>query len=234
MKTLLWRDYRLNGQVLSVGAILLLLPYLFVLIVFLWPKTNALEPDTIAEGVAVAAIWSIALSQLTVALLGGNAIAGERADRSAEFMAYLPVSKASRLAGKLSLTVIVTVLVWGINLLILWGLNKLSLFSFNVPDNLTPAGYIILTGFLMFGVAWFVSSMQSSPSLAVLLGIATPLVTVLGLYMVYALGHDLAPETFDNKGIDRFWEIGFTSISLVLGTLGFAIGTWYFLKRVEP
>ena len=63
-------------------------------------------------------MYSLALSQLTVALLGGNAIAGEAADCSAEFIAYLPLSRPRLLAGKLSLAFSAAVSIWGPNLLI--------------------------------------------------------------------------------------------------------------------
>ena len=86
MKWLLWREYRLNRWILITGAVLLLLPYLITLIVLCWPNAISTGANHIVDSLIVAAFYSLGISQLTVALLGGNAIAGERADRSAEFL----------------------------------------------------------------------------------------------------------------------------------------------------
>ena len=99
MNWLLWREYRLNRPILIVGAFLLLLPHVIVAIL-LWrgvqiPAENQPHPF------CGTAFYSIAISQLTVLILGANAIAGERADRSAEYMVYLPVSRSRRLLAKL-------------------------------------------------------------------------------------------------------------------------------------
>ena len=54
-----------------------------------------------------------------LALLGGNSIAGERVDRSAEFLAYLPVSRGRILASKLLVALAAVPLIWLPNLVIL-------------------------------------------------------------------------------------------------------------------
>ncbi len=59
-----------------------------------------------------AAGCSLALSQLTVALLAGNAMAGERADRSAECMAHVPVSRPKRMAATLILAGCAAAVIW--------------------------------------------------------------------------------------------------------------------------
>ena len=41
------------------------------------------------------------ISQLSIALIGGNAISGERVDRSAEFLYSLPIARRKLLASKL-------------------------------------------------------------------------------------------------------------------------------------
>ena len=102
MKWLLWREYRLNRLLLMTGATLLLLPYAIALFDLgwdaWWGSSQSPRAENAARRFEVAAFFSIVISQLTLALLGGNAIAGERADRSAEFLAYLPVSRWRRLA----------------------------------------------------------------------------------------------------------------------------------------
>jgi ABC-type transport system involved in multi-copper enzyme maturation permease subunit len=229
MKWLLWREYRLNFQLLIAGAALLVLPYLFTLGVFLWPTAKQASGSQIAEGFAVAAVVSYALSQITIALLGGHIFAGERGDRSAEFMAYVPVSKNRRLLSKLSLTTIVTALVWSINLLVLWSLHNLVPWQ-TKPSVLFDAKTVALTGLMMFCVAYFISALQSSPSFAACGGLATPLIIMIGLSIAY----ELAYEEWNSQARNRFMDNGYSSISLALSAVCFTLGTWYYLKRLEP
>ncbi len=170
----------------------------------------------------MATIVSYGLSQLLVAFLAGNAFAGERADRSAEFMSYLPVSRNRRLAGKLILTAGMAALLWGISELVLRGLVRLPLQTHADVFHLKLTA---ITGLVMFGVGWFVSSIQSSPTFAICAGIAAPMLIGTGLAII-AMNFEIKADDFM-----PFW---FAIISTVLGTLGFAVGTWCFLKRVEP
>lgn len=231
MKTLLWREYGFNRQILIAGAVILLMPYAYTLIFFLWPTNRVVTPHNVAEGFAVAAVCSYAASQLTVALLAGYAIAGERADRSAEFLGYLPISRGNRLASKLILTALVTLAIWVINLAVLWGLRNLIPWKPDFSEDFFDPTYTVFTGLLMFGVAWFLSSIQSSPSIAVIGGVVTPLLVLTGLVIAIETYETQIRQNIDEPPLMAAWYIG---ISLTLGILGFALGTWYFLKRVEP
>ncbi len=225
MRSLLWREYRLNSHILILGNFLLGLPYVIATLVILWPSRKAIPLWEVTQIYAIATVCSYNLSQLTLAFLAGNAIAGERADRSAEFMAYLPISRKDRVVSKLVLATVVTTFIWSINLLILWALRILDSWRTDLSAGIgDSAKYTVLTGLVMFGVAWFFSSLQSSPTIAVCGGIITPVLIFMGLYFAIVV------ERMDGES----FATGFTSISVTLGTLAFAVGTWYFLKRVEP
>jgi ABC-type transport system involved in multi-copper enzyme maturation permease subunit len=235
MKWILWREYRLNRLILITGAGLLLLPYLVALVAFCWVKVRGgthigADHDRAADVFLVATLFSLGLSQLTVALLGGNATAGERADRSAEFIAYLPLSRPRRLAGKLSLAFSAAVSIWVPSLLIL--LTLLGAFvdvgPGDVWDIFIGVSYVAITGLTFYGVAWLISSLQSSPTFAVCGGLITPLLIAWGLYAA-AWAADMPGPTWD-----RFVTTGYATICLVLAILCFWIGTWYYLRRVEP
>ena len=90
MNWLLWREYRRNRWILAAGAAGVVLPYI-IAVMF---DVNR------SSGFIGAFFLSCVFSQMTVALLGGNAVAGERADRSAEFIAYLPLRRSSTFASK--------------------------------------------------------------------------------------------------------------------------------------
>jgi len=224
MKWLIWREYRLNRLILIVGLVLLLLPYVIALLVLWWAER---APDVMGV-LFTAALYSLGLSQLTVALLGGNAIAGERADRSAQFVAYLPLSRTRRLASKLILAAAAVAVLWVVNL-------PLPLMVLRVIPELEPRvyglilgvlGYGALTGLTLFSGAWLVSSLQSSPTFAVCAGLVTPFFILMGLHMTDPTG-----DTWDHF---RFVGIGYAVICPIVAIACFSIGTWHFLRRVEP
>ena len=234
MKWLLWREYRLSRVILIAGLVLLLLPYVVVLIALCWPQEASGDGGRDVMGAFfVAAIYSLGLCQLTAAFFGGNAIAGERADRSAEFMAYLPVSRPRRLAAKLTLAAAATAVLWAVNLLVLLGVLLVPLLAMREVDAdlqrviLTVLGYSAITGLTFFGAGWLVSSLQSSPALAVCAGLISPAVIAMSL-------HGVAWATTDPPAFDRFMQIGYAIICPIVAVVCFSIGTWYYLRRVEP
>ncbi len=224
MNWLIWREYRLSGLILAVGLGLLLLPYAIAAMVFFWGG----PVHDVFEGIAFSALYSVALIQLTPALLGGNAIAGERADRSAQFVAYLPLTRTRRLIAKLSVMLAAMAALWGVNLLVLLltgGFNSdASLRSFNVVQNVL--WYSAITGLVFFGVAWMVSSLQSSPVFAVCAGLIAPLIVFVSLQIV---DNGIGPPN-----PDPYWKTAQPVICSTLGVVCFSIGTWYYLRRVEP
>ncbi|NQT12950.1 MAG: ABC transporter permease subunit [Planctomycetes bacterium] len=228
MKWLLWKEYRANRLVLIVGAVLLAAPYMFLLGMCWFGPIHG----TLAELIWVlglAAVYSAGISQLTLALLGGNVIAGERADRSAEFLAYLPISRGRVLAGKLALVASTVALIWIPNLLIV------CLASARIPEETMRTifsrelvGSAILhtaiTGAVFFSVAWLLSSMLQSPTFSICGGLVTPILITTAILMV-GWGFDMPVD------VAKPWYMG---ISLVLAPACFAAGTAYYLRRVEP
>ena len=71
------------------------------------------------------AVLSTAASILTLTLLGGYAIACERADRSAEFLAYQPIPRSKILASKLVWPIAAAVVIWSVNLCVLFACGEL-------------------------------------------------------------------------------------------------------------
>jgi ABC-type transport system involved in multi-copper enzyme maturation permease subunit len=181
--------------------------------------------------------YSLALSQLTIALLAGNAMAGERADRSAEFMAYLPVSRPKRMAAKLILAGCAAAVIWGFSSvmasLILGASEQLRTAWWTRPwDRLAIdaavffATYVAITGATFFGVAWLVSSFQSSPTFAACAGLITPVLVVAGLQAVALLCKPRLTGPIVGGG--------YAIICLSLACCGLAAGSLYYIRRVEP
>ena len=113
MKWLLWKDYRHNRLVVFAGLFFLLAPYLVGLYAACRQRScEAAHPDDGKRLSPAVASYSLVISQMTVALIGGNAIAGERVDRSAEFLASLPITRRKILASKLLLSLAITAAIW--------------------------------------------------------------------------------------------------------------------------
>lgn len=229
MTWLLWKDYRHNRVLVIAGVVLLLLPYTFCLVTAWFTRTAGHPGVWWTAMIAGAGLYSLGLSQVTVALLGGNAIAGERVDRSAEFLVSLPISRRKILASKLLLTLIIVAVIW-INALVSWCLMKtwVELEKLFYDEQIYIAVVNIATvGSVFFCVGWLFSSFLNSPTFAVAAALITPLLVASG--MVF---------------IGRFFELPlgniafvrwFVGICLTLALVCFSAGTWYYyLRRVEP
>ena len=127
MNWLFWKEYRQNRVVVFALIMMLVVPYLFGLyamgyqwhIAHIRGQSWQLLIEGWREILAVASIYSFGISQVALALIGGNVIDSERADRSADFQAYLPLTQKI-LAGKLLLVLAIAATIWLINPLIAW------------------------------------------------------------------------------------------------------------------
>jgi ABC-type transport system involved in multi-copper enzyme maturation permease subunit len=235
MKWLLWKDFRHNRTIVLVGSLALLLPYLLMICVMLWWRKPP-RPTPWPDAWFNAAYFSLCVSQLTVALIGGNAFAGERVDRSAEFLASLPVTRKRILASKLLLVLLIVAVIWSVNSLILFSLRS-QIGSLMEAVRVADVDRVFfreftntaLTGLLFFGVAWFLSSFLTSPTFSICGSLFTPLVFLGAIYFIAEL---LSPETA--ASLRRMIEPAYLIFCFVAGLLGFAIGTWHYLRRVEP
>jgi ABC-type transport system involved in multi-copper enzyme maturation permease subunit len=232
MKWLIWKEYRLNRLILIVGAVLLVAPHAVALVLALRGVGPVTEGglSRLQMNLLLSAIWSLVLSQVTLALLGGNAIACERADRSAEFLAYLPVARTRILAAKIVLALVTVALIWIPNLLILrWTFGGLP----EQGDEVYATGWIVLgtvaiTGLAFYCIAWLLSSVLESPTFSICGGLVTPYLVMMVLALLgWWFGYIEEPI--------GLWYWGtYRGTCLVLAPACFAAGTWYYLRRVEP
>lgn len=227
MSALLWKDVRLNSGVLVVAAILLLGPYAALAVWQVYEDWPAFPEQTAwARLLFLAGFMSLQASQLTLALLGGNSIACERADRSAEFLASLPIARAHILASKLLLAALTVTMILGLNLsltqVVAPALTEKPLNVWEIPTH----WWHLLGGVLIFGVAWLGSSFLESPTYAIVAGIVAPF-AVLGALSVANLFLGWRPHQDDFMP----WYI---ASCCVVGIVCFAAGTWYYLRRIEP
>ncbi len=230
MRTLIWKEFRLCWPILLVGLALLALPFGFLWSLGELGKNSA----EVAEAYSSAAVIGLALQVITLALLGGNAIAGERNDRSSEFLAYLPVSRANNLVSKLVWPVVAAVLAIGVmatiaSVSVVLGGGTFEVFRMeNARANGMFLGIAIVGG-LCFSVAWLGSALLRSPTFAVAGGILAPAV----IFFATILIAKFVPPPQVRYPDRVVWSILFFVVPLIACSCFFA-GCRIYLRRVEP
>ena len=224
MKALLWKDYRQNRSLLVAAGVFLLLPYAFVVVL----GVVELLADDHSYGVAwaqyfaTAGLTGLVLSVVLSAFIAGNAVAGERADRSAEFAAILPISRRSGILSKALLAVTACVLMWLGNGLVL-NLTLMKSIS-RSPMSLDVVPVLAATTVFAFGVSWLVSTLVSRPATAAVSGLGSVAILWMALLILEEAG---------NIDADAF-AVWYWVLCLLLGTGCFVAGVVCYLRRVEP
>ena len=237
MNWLFWKEYRQNRGVLIFLLVMLVVPHLFGIFAMWcdWHEHPRASRQAILEDwrqdLVFASLYSLAISQVALAKIGGQAIAGERADRSAEFQVYLPLTRQKILAAKLLLVLAIAAVIWLINPLIVWRTLPSAKLSMPVAS-LVP--FIItntaITGLVFFCVAWFFSAILRGPTFPVVAGLVTPLIIIsLMLFGAY-----LVPGEHGHPRAEWIFQICYLCISLAVALASFGFGTWLYLRRVEP
>ena len=230
MKSLIWKECRLNSWVLALGIVLGLGPYLAGLLWFLLgggPRVGA--GMRLAFGLEPASVISTEGTMLILLLLGANAIARERADRSAEFLAYLPISRARVLASKAAVPLAVASAVWALALAahVLAPATSGGTVGGAMPPGLMRA--VCAASILLFGSAWLGSSIVDTPMTAV--GFA--LGVCMLLWSAFAASNQLFgwPAYRLSEEATSYW---YAAAMGIVGTSCFLVGSWLYLRRVEP
>ncbi|MBN1488934.1 MAG: ABC transporter permease subunit [Phycisphaerae bacterium] len=229
MRNLLWKDFWQNSRVLLAVAIVAAAPYVAGLIIVVVDKLfwSSGPQSGLAgvEGVCWASAW---LSVFMAAFLGGNAIAGERTDRSAEFAAGLPIPRGPSVASKAIAAGLPCVTMWALNAAVLgtitWLQRNSSPKPFGYDDRIIGVAMCGCCSILLFGLAWFFASMLKSPVISA----AAALGTVAAIVVIAALSLTPAQRITDDQLVCLF------GIAAAVGLLSFAVGGIVCLRRAEP
>ena len=230
IRALLWKEYRVNRVVLMYAGAALFGPYVLLVLRNLYAAWTDGLPAWWPKIWWMVATLSLILSLFTAAMLGGNSVAGERADRSAEFMATLPPSRGNRITAKAVFTVGILLFIWAVNLIALYVIARhapeqpFQGSEFSDDNAGQMVAVLAVSTAIAFGASWFVSCVASSHALAGAAGIGAP---VLVACFIMAAQHLL------NFGEDAFTAIYITSCAS-LGVIGFVGGITYYVRRVEP
>ena len=230
MRALLWKDYRLNRMLLGFGGFALLGPFLLGAANNFYCAWRIGPADWSVTFWISMSLISLGLSGFTIVMLGANAIAAERGDRSAEFLAYLPPSRRAIIASKAIIVLSAWALIWLVNLTAVYviaplvegvPLSAVGESHGNFAEALAMFG---ATSVILLGTSWLLSSLLSSHSIATGLGIGAPIMVGIFLAMIN--------EYY--RPVDFNYTWWYKVLCYSLGSAGFLGGIGYYLRRVEP
>jgi ABC-type transport system involved in multi-copper enzyme maturation permease subunit len=225
MRSLIWKEYRLARPLLVLALALFAMIYGGGTVMEInaawphWPTTKAWAGMLVSMGTI-----ALLMAFCVTAMFGGHAIACERADRTAHFLAYLPPTKWQILAGKLIVPAIATAVIWAWLLLTVYVLApRLGGEPVDFNGTMNPTGAASLCA-LTFGVGWLASALLESSVVPTILALASPVVLGFALLTVtYVLGVPRAEATE--------WS---NPACFGVGAAALVAGTWAYLRRVEP
>lgn len=222
MSTLIWKEYRQNRRMFVAIGLFLLLPYAFCVIsVVIFSLNPNLHPDW--PGILwMASYVSLMLCSVVAAFAGGNMVAGERADRSSEFVAYLPIRRAPAITAKLTIAAGAIVLAWMVNFAILVLTHEGQSGDYSASS----FTYLAATAVLTFGGASMLSCLIRSPGIATIGGLAAPLL-LAGTLLMVGIMRKLPVE---GVLVKRHYNV----LADIIGLACICIGVVYYLRRVEP
>jgi ABC-type transport system involved in multi-copper enzyme maturation permease subunit len=205
-----------------------------------------------ANAVIPAALVALGLMAFLSASFGGAAFAAERRDRSADFLAMLPVTRRQVATSKLLAALFCLLVPCAVHLaVVLVGL--LATGSSRTVDFATTATalrHALAMGVMMFGVAWLLSAVLDSAALAATIGIAITAATGafvgnLATRALLATGANVYTGdpgevvwVLINPGMYRQTVLSIYntvhSVAVAVGVLALVAGTVIYVRRVAP
>jgi len=227
---LIRKDIRLNRLPISGVLVGLVLPFVISATMFLWDRGNSDQPLAFVwSGILIwGAIIAACFSVLSLAALSGNIIASERAERSAEFLAYLPPSRSLIFTSKLVVVAVAGALVGWIILVAVAGARVLA-GDDGPPGSLGSGGnlfgVIAAADFLITGTGVWFSARGRSPGLCAVLALLSPVAVQIVILTI-----QVQTEWPDQESYSHVFIVS----CLAIGSVALALAYGYFVRRVEP
>ncbi len=230
---LVWREWRRSRTMffVALGIIVALL-----LLVFSQPQPRETAGGEIRVVGSMAVVgyfasWiAVHVSVFLLPMIAANSLAGERADRSAEFIAPLPVSRAVRLMAKVVLLAAVAIALWAPMLVVASLLRGSQLVKADdYLSGLELLGRIATFAILTTALAWLLAGWIESPVIAAVMAIAIPVAVPWAMFSLHA--PFLAPASFfglwiDSEGIPQ-------PLTFLVAAAFFTAGSALYLRRLE-
>lgn len=230
---LVWREWRRSRTILFV-ALGIIVALLLLVFSQLPPPETAGGKISVVDRMAVVgyfATWiAVHFSVFLLPMIAANSLAGERADRSAEFIAPLPVSRSVRLVAKVVLLAAVAIALWAPVLVVAPLLGNSQLVKADdYRSGLGLLGMVATFAILATALAWWLAAWVESPVIAAVAAIAIPVAVPWVMFSLHA--PFLAPASFfglwiDSEGIPQ-------SLTLLVAAAFFAAGSALYVRRLE-
>lgn len=232
LATLIWKDFRLVRLILVISAAVAAAAFPFIICMAFFTRPDVLQVFTWSQlvigALEGATMFVPVVSYMAVAFTAGGLIAGERQDRTADFLATLPPIRSKVVLSKAIIavgTIAACLLVYaGMKSLVVdvWYGPMNDLRAESMPTVLDLARVLIGCG----GVAWAVSSVLRTITIPVLAGFVIP-----GLFVAAMQTILYRFEITTNPDEITQW---ISSAIGTLGILGFVIGSIITLRRESP
>jgi ABC-type transport system involved in multi-copper enzyme maturation permease subunit len=233
MKQLLRKDWVIYRWPIIAAGILWTVGPLLTWVCWIMRDPNRMGSNP-GDYVGTFGVASLAVTVILAAIFGGGAFASERHDRTADFMAMLPVTRGKIIVSKLVISGSCIVLLWLLGLLTCF-FSELIYKKFLVDRGLVSFAAsldwgadlmpFLALGIMAFGIAWFFSSLINQAAVAATVSVVIT-VSLFVLINVFADHWRWFLEFSPN--------IVFTSLPLLFGITSFVLGTVQYLKRVRP
>lgn len=238
MLTLLKKDVMLNRVPIAGNAISIVAIYAILVIVMLSSPRPIRAIDAL-DYIGAAAFLGICLTGAIIAVYAGVAFAQERRERSANFLAMMPLRRRPILISKLIVCWTLPagfVLLNGIVLAIVFVLQGQTDRLPNAPPVvwrvLWEMFLVVLTGvamaWMLFGVAWLASAISESPSIAAC--IAWGALAMVNLTIILIIQR----LDYSDRERNELTQFLCSTVSFAIGMGCFILGTCHYLTRTEP
>jgi ABC-type transport system involved in multi-copper enzyme maturation permease subunit len=224
LRTLLAKDWRLYRVPVLGFIVVSLACYVLGIVgtIYRWSELGGPRDSFFSAAVIAANI-----SALLASVFGGVAVAGERGDRTADFMAMLPVARRQIICSKWLVSFFVVLTVGTIN-----GIVALLM---QMPDRryapleraANDAGAVALWAGCMtcfFGTAWLLSTSIKSAAISACISMGTT--ASLAAFISICAGIGPHPD----------WAVQCTTaVTLeIVGLSSLVAGTLYYMRRIAP
>jgi ABC-type transport system involved in multi-copper enzyme maturation permease subunit len=242
MFALIRKEWRLNRVVLIGCLVTMVMPYAITVANLLLnpPRFSTYEPRHYIQAIQFAAYTCLVITVILAAAFGGLTFAGERRERTAEFLGMLPVSRGAIIVSKLvvplaCLIVLVTVHLLVLRACIAWADRVAVLLQGAEEGILFGAAGAASFGVALFGIAWGLSVFLRSPAIAA----ATALGIGVGMFFGMMEWADRAQQYLRDRYFPRAEvdDVAVTVIALtalVVGVAAIIGSSLYYRRRVEP
>lgn len=242
LATLLRKDWRLNRPVVIGSVAMSVVPYVVALLLqWIYPPHRGNTQTTYLEVGVMTAMFCLAITVVMASAYGGVAFAAERRDRTAEFLALLPVRRSQIVVSKLAVAFACVAAMWTFHTAIIGVCGYLvaptgdhrAAFGDVFDDAFTICIPVIL---LSFGIAWLMSSFLQGPSLAAGLSLGATALILFVTCVVTAKAVDTWSALEDRTTLDNspYVRSAVQSVGVGVGVLSVCVGAGVYVRRVRP